>query len=865
MTDGKDRQSNDDTSVDDSVDVTVRVTDVNEPPVFGNSTYELEITENTAGDTDIGSPISAADPEDDTLTYSLAGADSGYFEVDDATGQISTGPETVFDHEAAVDADDDNVYEFVLRVSDGKDEAGGTDSAVDDTVAVKIEVTDENEPPSFDSQGVELEITENTRANTNIGEPIQASDPESDALTYSLVGADSHWFEVDAPSGQLKTKALLDHESALDFDGDNRYEFRLWVTDLKDAEGNANAGVDDSIDVTVVVTNLNESPKFDTGAIELEIDENTATNTDIGDPVAAADPESDALTYSLAGADAQWFDIDGSSGQLRTASLLDFETPVDEDGDNVYEVTVQVSDGADEEGYSDTSVDDTVSVSITVAGVNEPPEFASESLSLVLVENSPANTNVGSPVSAIDPESDTLIYSLMGTDSGHFEIDSTTGQITVGATATFDIESPSDADADNVYEVTVRVTDGWDLSGNPDDSVDAEIVVKIRVTYVNEPPEFESAATDLEIAENLAPGANVGDPIVAADPESATLVYTLSGLDSGLFSIEPQTGQITVGAGTTLDYESPADADGDNVYELVVQVSDGHDEDGNVEGSVDAEITVTISVFDVNEPPKFEELYVRFDLEENTSSLANVGDPVLALDPESDDLTYSLAGDDAALFELDSSTGLLRVGEATVLDYETPADSNGDNVYELVVQVSDGRDEDDEDDWAIDDEVGVIVSVADVHEPGEAAFLAFQLTILENIPVNTEVGPPIQAEAPDGVELRYSLAGADAASFDIDASSGQISNRAELDFESPADANADNVYEIVVQVTDGEDAGGNDDPSLDDEIGVEVRVLDVNEAPEVVGARSGTGHWPSPTASTSSTFRLTSGTPTATT
>ena len=95
-------------------------------------------------------------------------------------------------------------------------------------------------------------------------------------MTYSLVGADSHWFEVDAPSGQLKTKALLDHESPLDSNRDNRYEFRLWVTDGKDSDGNADSSVDDSIDVTVAVTNRNESPEFDAGAIELEIDENTA-------------------------------------------------------------------------------------------------------------------------------------------------------------------------------------------------------------------------------------------------------------------------------------------------------------------------------------------------------------------------------------------------------------------------------------------------------------------------------------------------------------------------------------------------------------------------------------------------------------
>ena len=76
----------------------------------------------------------------------------------------------------------------------------------------------------------------------------------------------------------------------------------------------ANPSVDGSIDVTITVIDVNEPPQFDTSAIELEADENTATNTNIGDPIAASDPESDGLTYSLVGADSHWFDVDPSGG-----------------------------------------------------------------------------------------------------------------------------------------------------------------------------------------------------------------------------------------------------------------------------------------------------------------------------------------------------------------------------------------------------------------------------------------------------------------------------------------------------------------------------------------------------------------------
>ena len=75
-------------------------------------------------------------------------------------------------------------------------------------------------------------------------------------------------------------------------------------------------------------------------------------------------------------------------------------------------MTVQVTDGKDAGGNADTSVDDTIGVTITVTNVNEPPKFGVTSVSLVVAENTVANTNIGDPVKASDPESATLTYSL---------------------------------------------------------------------------------------------------------------------------------------------------------------------------------------------------------------------------------------------------------------------------------------------------------------------------------------------------------------------------------------------------------------------------------------------------------------------
>jgi hypothetical protein len=69
--------------------------------------------------------------------------------------------------------------------------------------------------------------------------------------------------------------------------------------------------------------------------------------------LSASDSDGDSLTYSLTGVDAGSFTI-SDSRELSFVSVPDFEAPVDEDANNIYSITVRVSDGAgsDEESIS---------------------------------------------------------------------------------------------------------------------------------------------------------------------------------------------------------------------------------------------------------------------------------------------------------------------------------------------------------------------------------------------------------------------------------------------------------------------------------------------------------------------------------
>ena len=111
-------------------------------------------------------------------------------------------------------------------------------------------------------------------------------------------------------------------------------------------------------------------------------------------------------------------------------------------------MTIMVTDGPDdavivlvpEDGEEETE--------------NNAPAFASESMTRTVAENSAGGANVGDPVTATDEDGDTITYSM--SDSGNFQIDGETGQITVAEGANLDYETQTS------YTVTVNASDGTD-------------------------------------------------------------------------------------------------------------------------------------------------------------------------------------------------------------------------------------------------------------------------------------------------------------------------------------------------------------------------------------------------------------------
>ena len=177
----------------------------NRAPLFTGDPREFEVAENTQASQPIGDPVTADDPEDDTVSYSLTGTDAGSFNINSSTGQIFT--------KDPLDYETRDTYHLAVAVTDNKDLRGNSNSAEDDSIDVTIEVEDVNEPPTFDS-GIptSLNVVENSGAGQNIGAAITATDPDNDpainTLTYSLDDGDGAAFGIDS-GGQITTKDAL--------------------------------------------------------------------------------------------------------------------------------------------------------------------------------------------------------------------------------------------------------------------------------------------------------------------------------------------------------------------------------------------------------------------------------------------------------------------------------------------------------------------------------------------------------------------------------------------------------------------------------------------------------------------------------
>ena len=253
--------------------------------------------------------------------------------------------------------------------------------------------------------------------------------------------------------------------------------------------------------------------------------------------------------------------------------------------------SVQVSDGGN---------NDSITINLTVNSVNDNPTIYSIngqtlSNSLTAEIQVPENSSVSLDINASDSiEGDTITFQkTAGADRDMFDLNTTTGILSLPSTP--DFENPTDADANNTYEIwfrandgnggfdekrlTIRVTnvvedndgDGIEDAYDPDDDNDG-FSDSAEIAYGSNPLDANSTAnaspsdlntsTQLQIAENLTIGSIVGQ-LTATDPDAnSTLTFGLvnqggqspaDAMDNHLFSMDSNG---TLKTAAVFDFES---------------------------------------------------------------------------------------------------------------------------------------------------------------------------------------------------------------------------------------------------------------------------------------------------------------------
>jgi hypothetical protein len=278
----------------------------------------------------------------------------------------------------------------------------------------------------------------------------------------------------------------------------------------------------------------------------------------------------------------------------------------------------------------------------------------------------------------------------------------------------------------------------------------------------------------------------------SADPASITWSIT-GGADAGDFTINPSTGELSFN--TAPDFENPADAGTDNVYDVVVTADDGT--------SV-ANQAIVVTVTDLDDTAPTITSSATPSVAENTANPVHM---MTATDPDSPAPTWSLTGGaDQADFTINPTTGELSF--VVTPNFEAPHDADTDNIYEVQVTATDAG--------SNVSAQTVTITITDI-APTVVGSTAF--SVLEN--TSTTIQTYTSA---DPASVTWSITGTDAAAFTINPATGELSFTPAPDFEAPTDVGGDNVYDLTVSASDGtsttnqpivvtvtDDAGGDDE------------------------------------------------------
>ena len=799
--------------------------------------------------------FNATDEEGDAIEWTLGGVDGGLFD-------ISSGGELTFksppDFEAPGDkvrADDsdtadvdesvtgmDNKYEVTVMAAKGSLDLTVTVTNVDEDGVVKL-----NRP----QPQVEILVT------ATLTDPDDAEDNMEDNVT----GTTWQWAK------SMDMQDWTDIDGATDDDympavGDIGYYLRATAT-YEDTHMEGQTATSDASERSVEEeTSANAIPDFgkvdaDADAVppvELEdgtnaapflrsVNENTAADMSIGNPVMATDADGDLLVYELVVAlndqdppqpdttlagDVAVFDIDDRSGQIKTKGDLDFEDA--DNADDTYTVGVKVTDPS--------LATKTVNVLISVKDLNEAPTLTGPSKwtapEVDSNEASPTATTLTAMVESGDPEvyatadsdvlggqggtDDTSSLKIEGPDKGKFEL--------TGGNGLQFMDHLADYEDQKEYSITIVATDA--NTGAPNRTAMTKTMdVTIEVTNVAETGSITFTQVEAEVGVEIR--AMLDDPDMGIT-RTAWQWYRGAGApaaDANKCSDDSPSPPCAIDDATSASY-TPADADETQELQVRATYDDAQtpDDDAVTADTDESMAEVAASAGIVREKtagnarPEFNKIEANEEdgtpledgsaenpflrsVDEGTAADENIGNPIAATDilPEGDGakLIYQLGGADGASFDItERGTGAGQIKTKDAIDYEMQS--------------------------------SYMVGVTAI-DPSEAATMVMVMITVKNVNEAAKITVDDPADFPEngeGTVASFSATDEDAEDttleWSVDNDTFEITQDGVLTFASPPDFEAAESHDVTVKATAREVSG---------EKMVTVKIINMNEDGEV--------------------------------
>ncbi len=604
-----------------SIPVTVNVTNIDEIAPVIQSGSTGVTDENVSVIYTIRADDTDFSPSSKIINYQLTGRDAGLLEVS-SQGVVSL-------KSGLTDFETKTTYQFSVVASDP---TGNKSQALDVSVSVlnkdeiPPKITSVSESTPYEVQTV---LYRASAIDTDFNAP-----NTSNSIVYSVTGKDASLLQIDPNTGVVTIKS-----GVLDFEAKSNYQFTLVA---RDAVGNQSTK-----EIVVVVQNVDEvAPTFTSAgnASSLEnqniLYQATASDTDFNSPNTA-----NSITYSLSGSDAALLKIDANGVVTLANGNLDFEAK------SSYVFTVIATDAANNVSQKDVNVAirniDEVAPTIDSAGLGQATENQP-----LLYKATAVDTDFNAPNNA-----NSFIYSLSGADAGLLNIDAA-GNVTL-RTGFINYEAKTS------YNFNVVATDA---AGN--------IATKAVTVAINNQDEVAPTFTS-PVGLAVDQGSKSIYTAEAIDTDFAPLnnglvTYSLAGTDAELLEINSSTGQVSLkGTGVAGDGAK-------KFYQFNVVATDASDNQST------QNVTVVVKNANGLDDPPIYAAPTTLSVPENQPA-GSVIYQALAIDPNGNNVSYSLSGPDSSLLVIDANTGEVRLANInSSLNFEAKSS------YNFIVKANDG-------------------------------------------------------------------------------------------------------------------------------------------------------------------------------